>query len=118
MCERERERVGRAEKGYDNSWLTWTDWAIWVTNPGGSFKSFTVRLANTATSESGSTAENTAGEDEQYLEKEFPLYNTNKVTVEVSIIRKICQYVHKQKKKTQEKPWPTHVCIHLPNTSS
>lgn len=67
------------------------DCAIWVTNPGGSFKSFTVRLANTATSESGSTIANTVDEDEQYLEKEFPFYNTNKVIVKVSLIRKICR---------------------------
>lgn len=33
------------------------DWAIWVINPVGSFKSFTVFLANTATSESGSASQ-------------------------------------------------------------
>lgn len=33
---------------------TWMDWAIWVMNWGGSFKSLTVLLANTTTSESGS----------------------------------------------------------------
>jgi len=34
------------------------DWAIWVTKGGGSFKSLTVLLANTTTSESGSTIMN------------------------------------------------------------
>lgn len=32
------------------------DWAIWVTNDGGSLRSFTVRFANKPTSESGSAA--------------------------------------------------------------
>jgi len=37
---------------------TWMDWAIWVTKGGGNFKSLTVLLANTTTSESGSTIMN------------------------------------------------------------